>query len=265
MAADGALVPGVVDGRDPVHHHAPVPSPTTSTTIETVTTPDGDRFDTTVIRPETPNGAGILLLQEIFGVGEFLLGKAEDLAALGYVVSCPDVFWRIEPNVALPHDDEAMAVAFDLVGRYAELDRQVSTGDLVAALSQLRTHVMGKVAVMGYCLGGLLAYELAVASFPDACVSYYGSGIADQLHLADAISCPTLFHFGTEDPFIPNEQVDAIEAAFAGRSDVEIVRHGGASHAFENLFAPQFANPDAARISWAETVTFLGTTLDVAT
>ena len=56
---------------------------------------------------------------------------------------------------------------------------------------------------MGYCLGGRLAYELASAGEPDACVSYYGSGIASLLDLADDITCPILFHFGGNDPFIP--------------------------------------------------------------
>lgn len=242
-----------------------------TTTIETVTTtapgPDGAdgaqaaQFDTTVVRPETPNGAGILLLQEIFGVGEFLLDRAEALAALGYVVSCPDVFWRIERNVALAHDEASMGRAFELVGAWSELDPALTATDLSAALTHLRSLVLGRVAAMGYCLGGRLAYEVGVAAFPDSVVSYYGSGIADRLEVAGEIQCPILFHFGDADPFIPTEQAEAIRDAFADRADGEVIIHHDAGHAFENSWAPQFWNPVATQASWTQSVAFLERTL----
>lgn len=235
--------------------------PTTATSTDLVRAPDGDTFTITYVRPGTPNGAGILLLQEIFGVGEFLLAKAEDLAELGYVVACPDVFWRIERGVALPHDDASMGLAFSLVERFAALDPDVIAADLAAALHHLQGQVMGRVGVMGYCLGGRLAYELGVTEEPAACVSYYGSGVADRLDAAGSLACPTLFHFGSDDPFIPNEQVDAIRSAFAARDDIEVLVQPGAGHAFENLFAPAFADPTAAAASWPRTVAFLEQTL----
>src|SRR5439155_15649989 len=155
---------------------------------------------------------GILLLQEIFGVGEFLLSKANDLAELGYVVMCPDVFWRVEPGIALPHDEGALQEAFGYMTRYmSEVPDETKVTDLGAALDHLRSlpEVAGqKVAVMGYCLGGFLAYTLACHFDPDAAVSYYGSGIADRLSDAENLTCPVVFHFGGSDPFIPNEQVD---------------------------------------------------------
>ena len=237
--------------------------PTTS--IETVTTtlpgPDGAEYDTTVVRPDTPNGAGILLLQEIFGVGEFLLDRAAALAELGYVVSCPDVFWRVERNVALGHDDAGLGRAYELVGAWGELDPALTAADLTAALAHLRSLVLGRVAAMGYCLGGRLAYEVGVAAFPDSIVSYYGSGIADRLDVASEITCPILFHFGDADPFIPTEQAEAVRGAFASRADAEVIIHHEAGHAFENSFAPMFSNPVATQASWAQTIAFLQRTL----
>ncbi len=235
--------------------------PTTATTTDLVRAPDGDTFTVTYVRPGTPNGAGILLLQEIFGVGEFLLAKAEDLAELGYVVACPDVFWRIERGVALPHDEASMGIAFGLMERFAALDADVIAADLAAALHHLQGQVMGRVGVMGYCLGGRLAYEVAVTAEPDACVSYYGSGIADRLDDAPRVTCPALFHFGGTDPFIPVEQARAVADAFASRDDVEVVVHEQAGHAFENLFAPTFADPAATAESWPRTIAFLERTL----
>lgn len=235
--------------------------PTTATTTDLVRAPDGDSFTITYVRPERPNGAGILLLQEIFGVGEFVLIKAEDLAESGYVVACPDVFWRIERGVALPHHDASMGLAFAIMERFAALDPDIVAADLAAALHHLQGKVMGRVGVMGYCLDGRLAYELAVGTELEACVSYDGSGIADRLTEADQVTCPTLFHFGSDDAFVPNEQVDATSTAFAGRDDIDMVIQIGAGHAFENLFAPAFANPAAAAASWALTVAFLARTL----
>jgi carboxymethylenebutenolidase len=231
-----------------------------TTRTDTVTVPDGGAFSAHIAIPDSGSGAGILLLQEIFGVNDFLKEKADDLAALGYVVLCPDVFWRVEPDVSLPHDEAALQTAFGYMTRFMEVDDDTKANDLGAALDHLRSlpEVGGrKVAVMGYCLGGFLAYALAYRFEPDAAVSYYGSGIADRLTEAAELDCPTIFHFGGNDPFIPNEQVDAITAHLGDRDDVEIHIQHQAGHAFENHLAPQFHDADAAAASWPLTVEFL--------
>lgn len=234
-----------------------------STRTDQITAPDGDRFDGFVVVPDTGTGPGILLLQEIFGVNEFLKSKADDLAALGYVVLCPDVFWRVERNVDLAHDEAGLGMAFEYMNKWSSIDFAVTSGDLGAAFAHLRAlpEVVGRCAAMGYCLGGRLAYEIAVAHGPDTAVSYYGSGIASRLDLADQITCPILFHFGGSDPFIPNEEVDQIREVLGSRPDVEIHVEESAGHAFENFLAPQFHNADAAARSWAITVEFLSRTL----
>jgi carboxymethylenebutenolidase len=234
----------------------------TSERTETIAAPDGETFDGWTFLPDDGAGPGVLLLQEIFGVGSFLRAKAADLAALGHVVLCPDVFWRTERRVAHEHDDAGLAAAYASITRWnEEVEPAVTAGDLAAALAHLRAlpEVGGrKVAVMGYCLGGRLAYELAASSDPDACVSYYGSGIGDRLAAtAGSVTCPVLFHYGAADPFIPVEVADAVRAAFAGRDDVEVHVHDGAGHAFENADAPMFYDPDAAARSWAITTAWL--------
>lgn len=233
-----------------------------ATRQELVTLSDGQLFDAHAFVPDEPR-AGILLLQEIYGVEDFLKTRASLLARLGYAVLIPDVFWRVERNVSLAHDDAALAQAFDYMGRFAEIPPEVTTNDLLAALGHLRTlpGLTGKVGVMGYCLGGRLAYEVAATGTPDACVSYYGSGIAGELELAARIGCPVLFHFGGADPYIPREDIEQVRSAFAGRPDVEVVVQEAAGHAFENSFAPAFSNPEAAAASWPVTVDFLERTL----
>lgn len=235
-----------------------------TTRMDRVAAGDEESFDTQVVVPERGTGPGVLLLQEIFGVNEFLLAKAADLADLGYVVSCPDVFWRVERGVSLAHDEAAMESAFGYAQRFGAIAPEVTARDLLGALAHLRQvgEVEGRpVGVMGYCLGGRLAYEVAVAGDPDTCVSYYGSGIADRLEDAGRIGCPVIFHFGGADPYLPQDQVGRIGEAFAHRDDVEVHVQAGAGHAFENFLAPQFSNPAAAAVSWPLTVDFLARTL----
>ena len=227
-------------------------------------TDDGTAFAATVVAPDEPSGHGIVLYQEIFGVNEFLLSKAGDLAALGYVVLCPDVFWRVQPGVSLAHDEAALQEAFGLVQRYgAEVPDERKVEDLELAVAHLRAlpEVTGKVAAMGYCLGGTLAYRTAAHADVDACISYYGSGVADLLAAGERPSCPTIFHFGSADAFLPQEQVEAVRAGLADRDDVEVHVQPGAGHAFENFLAPQFSDPDAAAVSWPLTVDFLASAL----
>ena len=221
---------------------------------------DGRSFDAALVLPDSGRGPAILLFQEIFGVNDFLLGKAHDLARLGYVVCCPDVFWRVEPGVSLPHDEIGLQRGMTIAGRWTqEVPDDTKVSDLLTVLSQLRgdDRVTGGVAVMGYCLGGTLAYMTAVAGDPEACVSYYGSGVSDQLGAAGELKCPALFHFGEQDSYIPTEHVQRVQAAFAGRPDVTVRVASGAGHAFENLLAPAFADPAAAAQSWPVTVEFL--------
>ena len=229
---------------------------------ERVEAPTGQQFDARAFVPEE-GGPGILLLQEIFGFDEFLGTRATRLAEMGYTVLVPDVFWRVERNVSLAHDEAALQVAFGYMGRFAEVPADVTTGDLVAAFAHLRAlcEVRAKAGVVGYCLGGRLAFETAAACDPDACVSYYGSGIAAELDLAPRITCPVVFHFGGSDPYIPQIEIGAVSAAFAGRAGTSVVVQEHAGHAFENSFAPMFSDPEAAAASWPVTVDFLTRTL----
>ncbi len=223
----------------------------------------GGEMTATVVTPPGGSGPGVLLLQEIFGVNEFVLGKAEALAGLGYVVACPDIFWRLEPRVSLSHDDTALARAFDLVSRYNQLPEDERVSDLQAALASLRAleGVTGPVGILGYCLGGTLAFLTAALGDPDAMVSYYGSGVPDLLDLAPSVTCPSLFVFGGRDEYLPRDRVQSVIDAFAGRPEVEFHVDEEAGHAFENLLAPRFRNPRAAAHSWPVTVDFLRRTL----
>jgi len=229
-------------------------------TTTQVSTHDGGQMPAYVARPASGRGPGIVVLQEIFGVTDYLKRRADDLAGAGYVALVPDLYWRIGEHVALPEDTpEGLQQAFGYLQR---LDEGQAVDDAIAALEALRAmpETGGRAGVLGFCMGGRLAYHVATRTRPDTVVSYYGSGIAAQLDAASQVSAPVLFHFGTADPYLPLEEAQQIGAAFAGHANCQVELHEGAGHAFDNP-SPLFHHAAAAQEAWPQTVAFLQRTL----
>jgi carboxymethylenebutenolidase len=220
-----------------------------------VTVDDGS-FAAHVVVPDQPSGAGILLIQEIFGVGAYITAVADRLAGLGYTVAAPDLFWRFAPGHAADHDEAGLARSFELVG---QLDQDRAVSDCLATVAHLRTlpEVTGPVGVLGFCLGGSLAVGCALAGDPDAVVSYYGSAVPDMVDQLGRITAPTLLHFGGADPFIPNEAVQRIAAVVPQHPAIELNIETGAGHAFDNHEADVFYDAKAAAHAWDLTRAFL--------
>lgn len=222
------------------------------------TTPDGSEIGALLHRPTSGTGPGLVLAQEIFGVSEYVQFTAERLARLGYAVLAPDLYWRIEAGADISDNDVEATLAFA-----GDFDLEAAVGDLIAALDHLRAldGVTGGAGVLGFCLGGVLAYHVAAVGKPDTCVSYYGSGIPEALDVMDHISCPILFHFGELDQYSPVASVDAIEAATNGRDNVQFERYPNGGHAFDNAFSERFHQPRTAVAAWGVTAQFLERTL----
>jgi carboxymethylenebutenolidase len=210
-----------------------------------------------VTLPEGERGPGLVVLQEIFGVTEYVLSRARNLAGLGYVTVVPELYWRLGSNVVT--DERTEAGLQEAFGYYSKLDMAQAIDDAVATLEHVRAmpETGGRAGVLGFCLGGRLAYEVGVRASPDVVVSYYGSGIADRLDDASKLECPVIFHFGGDDPYLPAEQTQRIEAAFAGRPAAEFHTHPGAGHAFDNFRSPMFHHQPAAEAAWPQTTAFL--------
>ncbi len=208
-----------------------------------------------VWEPDGRPVGSVLLIQEIFGVGPYIQAVAERLATAGWLVGAPDVFWRFAPNWASDHSEAGLGASIEKVG---QLDFPQAVADCAVALGVLDglDSAGAAPAVLGYCLGGTLAFAVAAAGEPSACVSYYGSGVPGMLGMLGQITCPTLFHFGNADLYIPNDGVDAIAAAIAG-SDQFQLNVEDAGHAFDNHESEMFWNADAAKSAWAKTMSFL--------
>ena len=208
--------------------------------------------------PPGGSGPGLLLYQEIFGVNAHIRTVAEQYALAGFVVMAPDVFWRQAPRVELGYEGADMQRAFELMNG---ADRQQLLGDIarhVGALRQ-RPEVTGKVAALGYCMGGRLAYLAAATTDVDAAVGYYGGGIHDQLDLASRIRCPLMLHYGETDSHIPLEAVERVRQALAAaRSEVFV--YPGAGHGF-NCWARASYHAPSATLAHARSLHLLATAL----
>ncbi|MFC3980640.1 dienelactone hydrolase family protein [Streptosporangium jomthongense] len=230
------------------------------TRVEKVAVADGS-FDLHLWVPEGGHGPVVLLIQEIYGVGPYIRGVAEELAGLGYVVGAPDLFWRIQPGWVSAHDEAGTAESIRVGARF-DVPRGVA--DAAAALSLLRElpEADGRAGIVGFCLGGSVAYLLAASleadARTDAVLSFYGSAVPDVTGLMERIACPLLLVFGGSDPYISRDRVALVERAAAERPNVEVHVAERAGHAFLNHEAPQFHDPQEAPAVWALALDFLG-------
>jgi carboxymethylenebutenolidase len=216
-------------------------------------------MDLFVWTPDAPPKAAIVLIQEIFGVGAYIRDVGSRLAALGYLVGAPDVFWRFAPGWSAGHDEAGLT---ESMGKAQQLDFPSAVGDCLAALDTLAAQpgITSAPWVIGFCMGGTLAWAAAVQGEPSVCVSYYGSGVPSMIGSIDDVTCPTLFHFGNADPYLPNEGVDAVAASIAGRPQF-VINVEAAGHAFDNHESEMFYNEAAANAAWTKTAAFLATHL----
>lgn len=231
---------------------------TASTSYVQVSAHDGGTFDAYCAVPAAGRGPGILLFQEIFGINDNMRGLAERLAGEGYLVLVPDMFWRLEPRFERK-DESGIGDAFAMVQRF---DLDLGAADIQSAHAHLLAlpTCTGKVGAVGFCLGGTLALATAATSRVDgrgidAAVSYYGSGNNDLLGRLDDVGCPVLFHYGAEDPFIPEDKIAEVEEAITGRPGMELHRYA-AGHAFSNWDAPSMYQEAAATEAWTRTLAF---------
>ena len=218
----------------------------------TIATPDGP-MPAQHWLPETGSGSGVLLVQEIFGVSRYVRARAAELAALGYVVLAPELFWRLGVD-EIPNGPDMLQQGMSLSQWF---DWSAGVKDGVAALTALRDRpeVTGRVGILGFCFGGGLAFNLAAVDSPDALVAYYGSALPGLLDFAPQVTAPSLHHFGTADGYLDAEKVDRISAAVSAHG-ARVVLHEGAKHAFDNR---DFTGYDdaASAAAWAQTTAFL--------
>ncbi len=194
--------------------------------------------------PRSGKGPGLVLAQEIFGVNQTMREVADYYAEEGYVVLVPDLFWRQEPGVQLGYSPDDWQRAF---GFYQGFDESKGVEDIQASLNAIRTRMecIGKAGVLGFCLGGKLAYLAACRTDADVAVSYYGVGIEKALDEAKNITGRLVLHIAENDQFCPPEARAAIMNTLSGRDATELYVYPGVDHAFARTGGDHFHKPSA--------------------
>ncbi len=182
-------------------------------------------------RPAGTPKAAIIVIPEIFGVNPGIRQKCETWASEGYLALAPDIFWRFAPGVELDPDvPEQLQEAFGYFGQY---DPDLGIQDIEAAIHHIRrTEGVGKVGLVGYCLGGRMAYMAAARTDIDASVGYYGVMIDTMLNESHAIANPLMLHIPTADHFVGPEAQAAIHAGLDNHPKVTLHDYQGLDHGF---------------------------------
>ena len=227
----------------------------------TIKGPDGTQVDAIHARPDGMPVLGIVLHPDIMGVRPLFDDLCRRLATHGFAVCAPEPFARA------PLDVRAAAEPAARMGHVRELDDELQIGDLEAAADYLVVHDdVREVAVMGFCMGGMQALKAASSGRFDRAVAFYGmlrvpaewvgAGTREPLDgIADA--CPTLVIIGGVDGYTPPPDVGALRAAWAGRTDCEIVVYPDADHGFVHAPERPAHRPDDAADAWRRVLAFL--------
>ena len=216
---------------------------TNTTTISTLAG-DGDFHAYRAVPAGTPKAA-IIVIQEIFGVNAGIRRKCDTLAEAGYLAIAPDLFWRLEPGIELDPDIKPeFDRALELMGKF---DQDKGIADIEAAVRAARSELGdgGKVGVVGYCLGGRLAFMTAARTDVDASVGYYGVGIDGLLAEKHAIAHPVLLHVPEEDHFVDKDAQAAMHAGLDDHPKVTIYDYAGEDHGFATEFGERRSDASA--------------------
>ena len=213
----------------------------------TLTAPDGHKFAAYVAEPAGAPCGGIVVAMEMYGVNDYVRAVCDSWAGDGYRAIAPDLWARFQPGFTLPYDDEGNRIGKKMS---AEADWQLALDDLQTAADAVRP--AGKVAIVGFCYGGTLAWLAACRRRFDASVPYYGSDMCD--YPDEVPRCPVLCHVGDKDIAVPPAEVAAFKAK---RPEVPWHIYPGVVHGFDNFIRPARYDEAASRLARERTLAFL--------
>lgn len=227
-----------------------------------LTTEDGHELNAYVARPgdsepnlvadrsRRPPVAGVVIVQEIFGVNKHIRSVADGYARDGFLVIAPALFDRIEPGIELDYGGENGKRAYELMGR---LDPVTALLDVKAALAWVRAATDNSQAgVVGFCYGGLIAWLTATRLDPQAAVGYYPGGIGN--FVAETPKAPVMLHFGKLDTHIPISNAEQVKTA---HPEAQVYIYDGAGHAFNRDVWPESYDAESAMLARERSLAFL--------
>jgi carboxymethylenebutenolidase len=214
--------------------------------LTTIMARDGHEFQAYLAAPAGKPQGAIVVIQEIFGVNSHIRAVTDGFAKEGYTAIAPALFDRVRRGIELGYSQPDMEEGRGYV-KQLKLDDTLK--DLNAAVAVVRHS--GRVGTVGYCWGGSLSY-VAAADLPISCaVVYYGKATAHTD--TKKPKCPVMYHFGSQDQSIPQEDVAKLEAA----DPKGVFYQYEAGHGFSCDQRASF-NPAAAALARQRTLEFFG-------
>ena len=211
----------------------------------TSTAADGFVFGAYHAGAEGGRKGGVVVIQEIFGIDEYVRADVERWARAGFEAIAPAMFDRTHPGLDVSHEGDGVAVA-SAARQGADIDTAVA--DIAACVNFLKAR--GPVFVVGYCFGGAMAWQAAGRIEGIAAASsYYGGRMASMAGLTP--KCPVICHFGRKDAHIPADEIRAILNAAQPQVPVYIYEKSG--HGFNNDGRPG-SDPDDAALARQRTL-----------
>lgn len=216
-----------------------------SATITLTSAFDGFAFSAGHVEPEGPRKGGVVVIQEIFGLDQYVQADLARWAGRGYEAIAPSLFDRVTPGYTAEHDPQGFQNGIAAVG---QVGFEAMLSDIQACIDTLKDK--GPVFAVGYCLGGSLAW-LAASKLSGlaAASSYYGSQV--KANAALPLACPVIVHLGAKDAHIPADETKAaIEAA---HPDAPVHVYAASGHGFNNDGRPD-SDPGDAELARQRTV-----------
>lgn len=209
---------------------------------------DGHQLDAYVARPAGAPIGGLVVVQEAFGVNSHIRSVADGYAKDGFLAVAPALYDRVERGVELGYTGEDMQKGLTIA---RQINPDDGVKDVAAALDYARRETGKKVGVIGYCLGGSMAWLAATRLDPAAAVGYYGGYIPK--YAAENPKSPIMLHFGLEDQHIPKKDID--EKVAAAHPEVPIFWYQ-AGHGFNTSDRASY-NAEAAKLARQRSLEFL--------
>ena len=212
-----------------------------------LTARDGHELDAYLARPAAPPRGGIVVAQEMYGVNAYLRSVCDYYAAQGYVAIAPALYDRRQRGLTYDYTREDHDRAQKT---YTAWNLDNALADLEAARDAIAD--AGRIAIIGFCWGGSLAWLSACRSDYAGAVSYYGSMIPDLAH--ERARCPVICHIGDRDTSLPPARVAVFRAA---QPSVPVFIYEGAPHGFDNENRTERYHPAAHALARERTREFL--------
>lgn len=225
-----------------------------------VTTPDGEM----ALYDAAPDGeavGAVIVIQEAFGVNDHIEDVTRRFATSGFRAVAPHLFHR-SGDPRLSYDDFSQVMP-----HMQALSEQGIGDDLDSTLAYLEGAGFAeqRVGIVGFCMGGTVAFHTAVRHGLGAAVSFYGGGVAEgrfgfpsQVAEAPKLRTPWLGLFGDRDKSIPVDEVEQLRsAASSAPVPTEVVRYANAEHGFHCDARPSY-DQQSAGDAWSRTLDWFG-------